>query len=241
MIRALAAKQRADGACGQGHDAPERTCIVTRELHPPEHLIRFVHDPEGRVTPDLLRRLPGRGVWVTCHRQTLETAIKTKAFARAMRRRVEVDDDLADRVDALLLRRAVEQLSICNKAGLVLCGSGKVNSWLEAGANGVLVQAADASPDGLAKVARKYRAICAAKESRPIEVSLLTIDELSLAIGRANVVHAALSKGKAATNFLAAVSRVEKFRAAESEAPAFLVADKATIEQPNVIRKTGQV
>ena len=218
-----------------------RTCIATRAVRPPKDLIRFVVGPDGNIVPDIAHKLPGRGIWVTCHRDAVQTAVEKHAFARALRLKVRAEADLAARVEGLLIRRALEQLSICNKAGLVLCGSGKVNSWLEAGANGALVQAADASRDGLAKVARKYRAICAAKESRPIEVSLLTIDELSLAIGRANVVHAALSKGKAATNFLAAVSRVEKYRAAEFEAPAFMVADEATIEQPNAIRNTGQV
>ena len=218
-----------------------RTCIATRAARPPKDLIRFVVGPDGNIVPDIAHKLPGRGIWVTCHRDAVQTAVEKHAFARALRLKVRVEADLAARVEGLLIRRALEHLSICNKAGLVLCGSSKVISWLEAGANGALVQAADASPDGLAKVARKYRAICAATESRPIEVSLLTIDELSLAIGRANVVHAALSKGKAATNFLAAVSRVEKYRAAEFEAPAFMVADEATIEQPNAIRNTGQV
>lgn len=240
MIRALGADQRANAACGT-EQTSARTCVATRAVRAPEDLVRFVVGPEGDIVPDIAHKLPGRGIWVTCQRDTVENAVKKGAFARAARRKVRVDPDLPDRVEALLVRRALDQLSICNKAGLVLCGSGKVNSWLEAGANGVLVQAADASPDGLAKVARKYRAICAARKTRPVEVSLLKIDELSLAIGRSNVVHAALSKGKAATNFLAAVSRVEKYRAAATEAPAFLVADKATIEQPNVIRKTGQV
>ena len=240
MIRALGAKQRADAACGE-EQASARTCIATRAVRPPEDLVRFVASPDGQIVPDIARKLPGRGVWVTCHKDAVRTAVKNQAFARSLRRKVSAADDMADRLDALLTRRALELLSICNKAGLVACGSGKVNSWLEAGADGALVQAADASPDGLAKVARKYRAIRVATERRPVEVSLLTIDDLSLALGRANVVHAALSEGKAATNFLAAVSRVEKYRAAQFEAPAFMVADEASDDQPNAIRNTGQV
>lgn len=227
MIRALAADQRAKAACG-AEQTSARTCIATRSVRLREDLIRFVVGPDGTIVPDIAHKLPGRGTWVTCHRDAVRLAVEMRAFARALRCKVEVDPDLAGRVEQLLVRRALEQLSICNKAGLVLCGMGKVNSWLDAGANGTLVQAADASKDGLAKVARKYRAICAARQSRPIEVSLLTIDELSLAIGRENVVHAALSNGKAATNFLSAISRVEKYRAAELEAPECMVADQAT-------------
>ena len=229
MIRALAADQRAKAACGAERTSA-RTCIATRCVRLREDLIRFVAGPDRTIVPDIAHKLPGRGIWVTCHRDAVRLAVEKRAFARALRCKVSVDPDLAARVERLLVRRALEQLSICNKAGLVLCGKGKVDSWLEAGAHGALVQAADASKDGLAKVARKYRAICAARQSRPIEVSLLTIDEMSLAIGRENVVHAALSNGKAATNFLSAVGRVEKFRAAEFEAPERMVADEATSE-----------
>lgn len=216
-----------------------RTCVVTRAVRPPEDLIRFIAAPDGEIVPDLARKLPGRGIWVICHRPAIENALKSKAFARGARARVEVSTDLADRVDALLIKRATQLLSICNKAGLVACGSGKVNSWLEAGANGALVQAADASPDGLAKVARKYRAIRTAIEKRPIEVSLLTIEELSLAMGRANVVHAALNEGTAATNFLAAVGRVVKYRATEFEAPELMIVDRASDDVSSAIQNAG--
>lgn len=240
MIRALDADQRADAARAAGETAC-RTCIVTRAVRPPADLVRFVSGPGGEIFPDIAQKLPGRGIWVTCHRDAVRSAVEKNAFARALRSKVAVAEDLPERVDRLLMRRALDLLSICNKAGLVQCGSSKVNSWLEAGADGTLLQAVDASRGGLAKVARKYRAICAAIERQPSEVSFLTIDELSLAIGRANVVHAALSKGKAATNFLAAVGRVEKYRAAEFGAPVHMVADEAVSEQPDAIRNTGQV
>lgn len=240
MIRALGAKQRAEAPAGSEHSSL-RTCVASRTLHPPEELIRFVLDPDNTVIPDLARKLPGRGAWLRCHRSVVSKALKNKDFIRAFRRKVTVPSDLVERIDALLVKRALELLSISNKAGLVACGSSKVNSWLEAGANGALVQAADASPDGLEKVARKYRAIREATGNAPAEVTILTIDELSLAIGRANVVHAALSEGDAATNFLASASRVEKYRAVEPEASAFKVAHQAIEDQPAAIRKTGQV
>jgi predicted RNA-binding protein YlxR (DUF448 family) len=235
-------KKRANSECGRELASSTRTCIATSVSRDPEDLIRFVADPDGNIVPDIARKLPGRGIWVTCHKEAVISALEKQAFSRSLRCKVNVPADLPERLDALLIKRALGLLSICNKAGLVACGSGKVNSWLEAGANGALVQAADASPDGLAKVARKYRAICAATGRRPDEVSLLTIDELSLAMGRANVVHAALSDGTAATNFLAAISRVAKYRAAMfEEAQTFLIANTAFDEQSDVIRNTGQV
>ena len=85
-----------------------------------------------------------------------------------------------------------------------------------------LIQAIDASPEGLAKVARKYRAVCRASDRSPACVALLTIEQLGLAMGRANVVHAALSDGKAADNFLAAAMRLEKYRAVSPDRSAFV-------------------
>jgi hypothetical protein len=193
--------------------AAERSCVVTRALLPPDELIRFVASPSGEIVPDVARKLPGRGVWVTCSRSAVEKAVSGKAFARALKRRVDVPADLADRVEERLLRRALDALSLANKAGLVVTGAGKVNTWIEQGAEGALIQAIDASPEGLAKVARKYRAVSRAGDRSPACVALLTIEQLGLAMGRANVVHAALSDGKAADNFLVATKRLEQYRA----------------------------
>lgn len=193
--------------------AAERSCVVTRALLPPDELIRFVASPSGEIVPDVARKLPGRGVWVTCSRPAVEKAVSGKAFARALKRRVDVPADLADRVEERLIRRALDALSLATKAGLVVTGAGKVNTWIERGAEGALIQAIDASPEGLAKVARKYRAVCRASDRSPACVALLTIEQLGLAMGRANVVHAALSDGKAADNFLVATKRLEQYRA----------------------------
>lgn len=240
MIRAFGAKsanEHDDRACAQQAVAA-RTCIVTRATRSPDHLIRFGVAPDGTVTPDIARKLPGRGVWVTCRREHVEAA-RAGAFARSLRAKVTVPGDLADRVDALLIKRALALLSICNKAGLVATGSVKVNTWMEAGADGALVQAVDASPDGLARVARKYRAIRSATGRRPVEVTLLTISELSLAIGRSNVVHAVVSDGTAAENFLAAISRIERYRSAHDETPALDGLSPAHDRGPTMDRNTG--
>lgn len=203
-----------------------RTCIVTRQVLPPDELVRFALSPDAEVVPDLARKLPGRGVWVALERSIIEQAVRKSAFARAFKRRVTVPECLAGLVDDLLLKRALQLLSLSNKAGLVVTGAGKVNTWIEAGAQGAIIQAVDASPDGLAKVARKYRAVRQATNRSPVEVSLLTIEQLGLAIGRANVVHAALNNGKAAENFLAAAARLANYRTAAAGRSACKVALK---------------
>src|SRR5262245_35414502 len=92
--------------------ALERLCVATRLVRPVRDLIRFVASPDGVLTPDLKRRLPGRGAWVTASRAAFLEAVRKKAFARALKRPVEVPTDLADRIEALLERAALDMLSL---------------------------------------------------------------------------------------------------------------------------------
>mgnify|MGYP001815699835 CR=1 FL=1 len=214
--------KRRGGKAREADETATRSCIVTRAVLAPHELIRFVASPTGEVVPDVARKLPGRGVWVACCRETVAKAVEKNAFPRAFRRQVSVPDDLPGQVEACLLHRVIQSLSLANKAGLVVTGSGKVNSWIEKGAEGTLLQAVDASPEGLAKVARKYRAVRLATDRSPVELAFLTIDQLGLAMGRANVVHAALNDGRAADSFLVAASRLEKYRTASIDRSAFM-------------------
>ena len=105
---------------------PERTCIVTRVKGPPDAFLRFVVSPDGAVVPDLRRSLPGRGAWVTAEKAVVAEAVKRRSFARAFKMQVEVIPTLADMVDALLEKDALQALAMANKAGLVVAGAGKV-------------------------------------------------------------------------------------------------------------------
>jgi predicted RNA-binding protein YlxR (DUF448 family) len=91
-------------------------------------MIRFVVGPDGQLVADLQRKLPGRGAWVTATRQALAQAIRRKAFARALKREVRVEPDLADRVEALLERSALDALGIAHKSGAVAAGFAKVEA-----------------------------------------------------------------------------------------------------------------
>ena len=112
--------------------APERTCVATRTVRPADELIRFVRAPDGAVTPDLKRALPGRGVWVTGSAEAVRLAVKKKAFARGFKEAVSVDPELATQVDDLLERQALSMLGFANKAGRVICGFAKVEAALRA-------------------------------------------------------------------------------------------------------------
>lgn len=209
--------QEVTEASRDGREAgPERMCVVSRTVLSPDRLIRFVLGPDRQVTPDLARRLPGRGIWVECSRARVETAIKAGVFAKALKQQVVVPPDLAERIDALLLRRAMDALSLANKAGLVVAGFAKVDTVVASGNCQMLVHAADAAADGAGKLTRKLRAVWQARDNNvgePVILDTLTSADLSLAMGRANVVHAALTKGGAAANFLRDAERLQRYRA----------------------------
>ncbi len=71
-----------------------RRCIVTRQALEKPAMIRFVIDPDGRVTPDLKERLPGRGLWVTATRAALDQAVAKHAFSKAAKQSVKAAPDL---------------------------------------------------------------------------------------------------------------------------------------------------
>lgn len=213
---------------------PERTCIVTRVVHDQDKLIRFALSPKNEIVPDITAKLPGRGVWVLNSRQVLETAIVRRAFDRAWRRRVEVPEDLVVRVDSLLERHALDALSLANKAGCVTCGYTNVSERVINAHNITLLQAADASDGGRQKLARKYRAICDALKIEPQIVDIFTVRQISLSIGKPNVVHAAIICEKAAEKFIKSAMRTATFRsnpATENETAGVATRKKSPSEQ----------
>jgi hypothetical protein len=129
-----------------------RTCIVTGTEGTPERMIRFVVGPEGDVVPDLARRLPGRGLWVTAERATLERAVEKNLFSKAARAAVKASADLADRVERLLLERALADLGRARRAGRAVSGFVKVEQMIAQRRAGLLVVADEADGDGLGKL-----------------------------------------------------------------------------------------
>jgi predicted RNA-binding protein YlxR (DUF448 family) len=193
-----------------GHDGPERMCIATRERRAPEELIRFVLGPEGTIVPDIKAKLPGRGVWVTARAKLVEDAVRRQAFSRGLKANVKAAATLPADVDALLERDCLQSLSLANKAGAVVTGFTKVEAAINGGNIALLLHAKGASADGIRKVAqaarRKYGASC------PPEINLFDSGQLDLALGRANVIHAALKAEPASRAFLARCRRLATYR-----------------------------
>ena len=204
-----------------GSAAPVRLCAVTRIHHPVEHLVRFVPAPDGTIVPDLVRRLPGRGVWVEARRDTVAAAVRRKVFARSLRRELAVPEDLPEQVERLMIRRLAEAVSLANKAGLLVAGFAKVEELIARGRAVLLLHAADGAPDGAEKLSRKFRAQMAvdggvARAGQAI-VTELAGEQLDLAIGRSNVVHAAASGGGAAQRIVQEAGRLRRYRSAEPQ------------------------
>lgn len=196
---------------------PERTCVVTRRKGAPEAMIRFVVGPDGSVVPDVRRKLPGRGVWLTANAEVIEKAVLTQAFRRGFKMNVAVSPGLAAEIDALFERDALQSLAMSNKAGVVTTGFAKVEAALAAGRVAALVHAADGGDDGIRKLeaaARQATILHPAPGGPPISIKVFTSQQLDLALGRTNVIHAALAAGPASDAFLTRCRRSILYREA---------------------------
>jgi predicted RNA-binding protein YlxR (DUF448 family) len=186
-----------------------RMCLVTREVRPTAELLRFVADPEGRLVLDRKRRLPGRGVWVTARADQVRKAAAKNLFSRALRVTVRIDGDLAETVERQLRDGVLGALGLARKAGALAIGFDAVESALRSGGVAVLIHAREAGSDGLAKLQSLLRK---AEAGRPIPIlRRLTGEELSLALGRPNVIHAALLAGRASHHALDQIDQFARF------------------------------
>ena len=199
--------------------ATTRMCAVSREVRPVDELIRFVLSPDGAVVPDLKRKLPGRGLWVTATRARVAEAVRRNHFSRGFRRDVRAAPTLPFDTENLLVRSAIEALAMAAKAGQVVSGFGKVEDALGQGQVKALLHASDGAADGI----RKLDAIARQRGGNPDEsgvfpiVTALTSEELDLALGRSNVVHAALLAGPAGKTFLSRSQILVRYRMADDD------------------------
>jgi uncharacterized protein len=187
-----------------------RCCAATGAVKPVADMIRFVVGPDGAAVPDLKRRLPGRGIWITATRQALEAAVARRAFARGFKQDVRVDPNVADLTERLLERAALDALAIAHKARQVAIGFAKAQAALAREPVLAVLQAAEAAPDGVRKVAAALHQ--RADAAKIAAIGAFSSAQLDLALGRSNVIHAALLAGPESETFLARVGRLERFR-----------------------------
>jgi predicted RNA-binding protein YlxR (DUF448 family) len=211
-LLAATAREEIDEGLSGARKGVERLCVATREVRPVADMIRFVAAPDGKVVPDIERKLPGRGVWITATRAALDRALRERSIQRAFRGDAEVEAELPDLVERLLERSALEGLSLANKAGQVVTGAAKVESALTAGEVVLLIHASDAQPDGV----RKLDAVARAVGERLPVLRAFGGEQLDLALGRPNVVHAALLAHPAGAGFLGRCLRLDRWRNGEA-------------------------
>ena len=189
--------------------SPERTCILTRRTAPKEELIRLALGPDGEVAPDIRARAPGRGAWIGVGKTALDAAqAKGKlkaALARAFKTgELNIPADIGDRIASALRQSALDRLGMEARSGNLINGADRVETAARAGKVRLLIHAADAGEDGRRKLDQAWRV--GGGDARglvfPEERTIL-----SMALGRENVVHLALTDPAAARRVCHAIDR----------------------------------
>jgi predicted RNA-binding protein YlxR (DUF448 family) len=196
-----------------------RMCAVTRTVQPIDELIRFVVSPSGEVMADLKRKLPGRGLWVSASRQAVAEAVRRNQFGKGFKRDVRTAPTLAADTEALVVRGVVEALAMAAKAGQVVSGFSKVEGALSLRQVQALIHASDGAADGIRKldaVARQNAGNDGESREFPV-VTALTSEQLDLALGRSNVIHAAVLAGPASKTFLSRSQLLVRYRMADDD------------------------
>jgi len=196
---------------------PERRCILTGDHGSRDDLLRLAISPDGLVLPDALARAPGRGAWIGVSRAELEQAIAKGrlkgALARAFKgAALAIPDDLPQRAEAALLRAFTDRLGLEMKAGKLLLGSDRIAENARMGNVAWLAHAADASDDGSRKLDQAWRVGRETEGSGETGLTLpLDRAALSVALGRDNVVHLALTDPRSAERVDVPLRRLLRF------------------------------
>ena len=192
--------------------ARERRCIATGEVMPEEKLVRFAAGPGGVVFPDVARKLPGRGLWVSATREAVVQAAKKGGFSRAAKAPLQVPADLADQVEILLKTRLLQALGLARRAGEITWGFEKVSSAIASGKAAWLIEASDGSADGRRKLMAVVRRASVSDHLKPRLIGAFSSLELGLALGLDNVIHTAFLAGRGAERWTVDVERLSGFR-----------------------------
>jgi predicted RNA-binding protein YlxR (DUF448 family) len=192
---------------------PERSCILTRRKAPREELIRLALGPDGQVAPDVRARAPGRGAWIGVGRKALDEANAKGKLKAALQRAfktgaLDVADDLGERIEAALRQQVLDRLGLEARSGMLINGAENVEAAARQGKVHLLIHAADAGEDGRRRLDQAWR-VGGGGQSGLVFPEERTI--LSMALGRENVVHIALTDAAAARRVVHAIDRWHAF------------------------------
>jgi uncharacterized protein len=192
---------------------PERTCVLTRRKGTKDELIRLALGPDGTVAPDVRARAPGRGAWIGVTRAELDAANAKGKLKGALQRafktnEVQVPKDLGERIEQALRQTALDRLGMEARASNLINGAERVETAARSGKVHMLLHAADAGDDGRKSLDQAWR-VGGGDSQGVIFPEGRTI--LSMALGRENVVHAALTDPAAASRVRHALARWRAF------------------------------
>ena len=221
-----------------GSHTPERKCILSGEHAARDDLIRLALSPDGEIWPDIRARAPGRGAWIGVDRATLEAAQAKGKLKGALARAFKTNEvanpaDLGARIEDALRQATLDRLGLEAKASNLLLGSEKIENAARRGQVAMLIHAADASAEGRRKLDQAWR-VGREAEGSGAQGLVFPVGRtiLSLALGRENVVHAAIIDRAAAARvshalgrWRAFIGRENKLSAATAEMPGASAAD----------------
>lgn len=197
----------------RGHKPRERRCLASGETRDPVDMVRFVLSPDGVVTPDIAGKLPGRGVWVSADRKSLEKTIALKTFGRGFKTKVKVEGDLVALTERLLARRVLGLITMARKAGVIAMGFDQVQSMAREAAVAFRIEASDGSKDGRSKIRTLSKAMNREQElADPVVIGCFTAEEIGKALARDSIVHAAVKPSKLARSMALEVKRLSGFK-----------------------------
>lgn len=221
---------------------PERKCVLTGRHDARGELVRLAISPTGDVLPDALARAPGRGAWIGVSEADLAAAVANGklrgALARAFKgAALSIPADLPERTRVALTRALTDRLGIELRAGNMLLGTEKIAQGARAGAVVWLAHASDAGSDGPNKLAQAWR-VGEEAEGTGLKGMILPLDRaaLSVALGRDNVVHLALTDAAAAERVAVPLRRLLHFLGSEPD-----TTDVATAACEDIDTKGKQV
>ena len=165
----------------------ERRCISTGSIMNTKSMVRFVVGPDGGAVPDVFCKLPGKGMWVSSKKSSLERALRKNLFSVVSKKPVLINNNLSKQIEESILKKLLNLISLARKANQAIAGFEKVKGLLETDRAVLLIQASDGSPREKSRLRPPVGA--------GTLINCLKKQELGLAFGRESVIHAAITRG----------------------------------------------
>ena len=165
----------------------ERRCISTGSIMNTKSMVRFVVGPDGGAVPDVFCKLPGKGMWVSSKKSSLDRALSKNLFSVVSKKPVLINNNLSKQIEDSILKKLLNLISLARKANQAIAGFEKVKGSLETARAVLLIQASDGSPREKSRLRPPV--------GEGTLINCLKMQELGLAFGRESVIHAAIMRG----------------------------------------------